>query len=224
MGVLDSKTLNCDDLEFFLRRYIQLKKYTERSPEIFEHFKLCVEDGVRFRFMCLNAKVAFLPFLKERQMCTILMSGTLRPFSLIEAKLGIEFDCKIAAEPNLQKWRKQLIVTKLPSIFDYSAQSKVRYTFEFRNNALFHRNCIRFISDLSKTTREGVLVFVPSYSVLKIFQKTILSNPKLKENLQRVKRIFFEKKGEATGPFMSAFKVKHSFGFGGARKDTNRIS
>jgi Rad3-related DNA helicase len=136
------------------------------------------------------------------------MSGTLRPFALMESKMGTTFDSKIVALPEIEKWKNQLIFAKLSNIFHFSTNKKIKYTFSTRSDQLFHKNCVRFISETSKSTNEGVLVFVPSYSVLEIFRKTIYSNQVLKDNFERSKTIFFEKKGESSQFLMSKFKVK----------------
>ena len=63
--------------------------------------------------MCMNPSIPFISFLKSKQLCTILMSGTLRPFDLIESKLGKKFDSKVFVTPDLNIWKQKLLFLSL---------------------------------------------------------------------------------------------------------------
>lgn len=196
-----------DDSEIFLRGYLRVMKYYKTNSEILDHFKLCMEGGTKFRFMCQNPRIPFKDFLGSGQKCTLLMSGTLRPFDLLEAKLGSRFDSKIVVSPDMAKWGKQLKFARCSNVFHLNPEKKIKFTFSTRSNILLFRNVLSFITEVAKTTKEGVLVFVPSYSVLEIYRKTIQSNHQIKSNLSQTKTIFFEEKGDSSQRLFDQYKV-----------------
>jgi hypothetical protein len=149
------------------------------------------------------------------------MSGTLRPFDLVESKFKTKFDSKIFVTPDLVKWRKKLLFCKLSTVFGNSNTDKIKFTYQTRNDNVLKKNVISFITSVSQTTKEGVLVFFPSYTVLEIYANMLRQNQVLRNNLKRTKQFFFEKKGESVDNLMRQFKVRVFIFF--KLKNTNLI-
>ena len=148
-----------------------------------------------------HATQALLGFVNQTEFAGIVC------IDLLESKLGTNFDSKIVVSPNVEKWKKKLFFTKLSNIFDLSPHEKIKFTYQTRSDVALHRNCVKFITNLCKTTSEGVLVFLPSYSVLEIFKRTISSNQMLKSSLAETKKVFYEEKGAVAKKMFKQYQV-----------------
>jgi Rad3-related DNA helicase len=155
----------------------------------------------------MNPALSFKDFMNQGQVHTILSSGTLRPFAFLEEQLDFQFDHKIVAKLEIDKWKRQLMVFKLDHLFRYE-KGQLKFTFNRINQIELLGKCLKFIEHASRVTREGVLVFLPSYRVLENY-KEVLQGKKGKDLmgvLVKNKDVFFEDKVDSTFLFQD-FRV-----------------
>ena len=180
-------------LETFLRLLLRVVHLHGTDPAHLNDYKVCMSSENKFKFMCMNPALSFKSFLNHEQACNILMSGTLRPFQLLEAQLDCKFEAEVVACPDIDKWKKQLMLVKMENLFSF-AKGSLQFKYKTRNDQDLLRSCLRFVDSISRTTTEGVLVFLPSYNVLHNYRSQLFSCGHTVNLFKRNKSVFFEDK------------------------------
>lgn len=195
------------NVELFIRILLDLIDLYGIDRSIFLQFKLTIENRSKLHFMCMNPSISFKKYLTSRQSFNIIMSGTLRPFEMLEDQLGVKFDHKLVVTPNLDEWKQKLFICKQQKLFKFSNINPIKFTYQTRQNQVLQKDCLNYISSVSKTTSEGALVFVSSYSVLDDFKRVIDSNYSIKSSIEKHKKIYFENKIDNNMNLFARYKV-----------------
>jgi DNA repair helicase Rad3 len=194
-------------VELFVRILLDLIDLFGIDRSIFMQFKLTIETRSKLHFMCMNPSISFKKYLGSRQSFNIIMSGTLRPFEMLEDQLGVTFDHKLIVTPNLDEWKQKLFICKQQKLFQFSSMNQIKFTYQTRQNQVLQKDCLNYISSVSKTTSEGALVFVSSYSVLDDFKRVIDSNFGIRSSIEKHKKIYFENKIDNNMSLFARYKV-----------------
>lgn len=191
-------------LENFLKILVFLLKLKNTNEQALEDYKICLSREQSLKFMCMNAALSFKDFLKNEQSITILTSGTLKPFKIIEGQLDTDFEKKLSTTLEIEKWRKQLMAFKMRNLLDLHYKD-LKFTYEVRDDPKLLGKCLRFLGQICTSTKEGVLIFLPSYKMLDNYKaklETLGSDETIKE-----KDIYFEDK-ENSNYIFKEFSVR----------------
>ena len=110
---------------------------------------------------CMNPAVAFKQ-LSSRAHSIILTSGTLSPLNSFASELGAPFSVRLEA-PHVVNMAKQVwagVMTSAPS------GEQVVATYQHNNKPEFMDNVGNIVVQMCSTIPDGVLLFLPSYSLL----------------------------------------------------------
>ena len=213
---IDGKDIATTFLEKFLYNYMYILKLKATDPRLLQEYKICGEENFKFNFLCMDPSIPFKQFLDNGQAGNIITSGTLRPFDLFESRLDTKFDLKLDVHPDLEAWRKKLMVCKQSSLFTFSDKKRIRFTYATREDSRLRESCLRYIASLAKITNEGVLIFLPSYSVLEKYSNNLGRSGTLRDFVEASGKVFFEKKGENYEHVFSQFSVNFFIYFYGS--------
>jgi regulator of telomere elongation helicase 1 len=123
---------------------------------------------------CFNPSFAFKSLLEEKPHSVLFASGTLAPLSTYAAELETTFPVQLENDHVIGKNSNQVMVGILTTDIE---EQKLSFTFGNREEDQFY---ITFANTLerifTKVPKGGILVFVPSYGVLKKIQKVWMAN------------------------------------------------
>ncbi len=172
---IKEQKINCTVAKFMLI-YTETYKIFKDNRNDFDSFKLHIDDKNQIYFICLSAKIGFNNILDFKPKSIILASGTLSPFEILEKQLSYEFNLKFSIEPDIDKWKKKLMVLKVQNLFEFNEFKKIRLNYKMRNNKDILKSFLTFLAHIAKFVPSGILIFLPSYSLLEDYKSIILSN------------------------------------------------
>ncbi|XP_077502103.1 regulator of telomere elongation helicase 1 homolog [Amblyomma americanum] len=120
---------------------------------------------------CFSPSVSMDNLLKQGVRCIILTSGTLSPLSSFAAELGIPFPVQLE-NPHVIK-EEQIYVSVLSNGYDGQL---LNCSYDNRNNPAYLASLGRTVCNLCRVIPGGVLLFFPSYAVMRNFVETWTAN------------------------------------------------
>lgn len=120
---------------------------------------------------CFSPSVSMDNLLKQGARCIILTSGTLSPLSSFAAELGIPFPVQLE-NPHVIK-EEQIYVSVLSNGYDGEI---LNCSYDNRNNPAYIGSLGRTLCNLCRIIPGGVLLFFPSYAVMRNFVEAWTSN------------------------------------------------
>lgn len=144
-------------------------------------------------FWCLNPSVAFSRLASVAR-SVILTSGTLAPMDSFASELGVTFETRLEAPHVIEKSQVMThVVTRGPTGVSLNA------SFKHSDDIMFQDEIGRVVEEICSRTPGGILVFLPSYSLLeKLVTRWRSSHTKQWSVLARMKRLVVEPKGSGT--------------------------
>ena len=183
-------------VEKFIIILVSMCRILRTDKSLFDSFKIHIDKNCTLNSICLDPSLEFNEIVKKRPRSILLVSGTLRPFDLLEKQLKMNFEVKFSKMPNIEEWKKKLMTIKLPSFFHFNDNKKLSLNYTNRNELSNIKAFIEFLSEINKVTPGGILVFLPCYSLLNEYRDTINKYPTLHSKLKKDKFIFFESKNK----------------------------
>eukprot|EP00347_Sterkiella_histriomuscorum_P016981 403351116 len=155
---------------------------------IFEEQHGYTQSKRKIALWCFNPSFAFQSLLEEKPRNIIFSSGTLAPLHTYESELETTFPIKLENDHVIDK-DSQVMVSILTHDID---NKQIQFSFEKREDLNFYLVFARTLARIfAKVHQGGILVFLPSYTVLKKLHKVWRDN-KLYKDLFKQWDIFIE--------------------------------
>lgn len=165
---------------------IEASKYRTSTPKGDSSTQLLFTSVLSL--WCLHPAVAFKP-IADAAHSVIVASGTLAPLNSFSSELGTSFKISLEGE-HVIKGQKQVwagVLMKSPSGYSLTCKR------DTKNKPEFQKALGETILELSKVVPDGMLVFVPAYSLLESLE-TYWRRTGMWERLSKVKPILTEKR------------------------------
>jgi len=187
-----------------MNKYSNLRdfKYVVRQPPIRKHMKK-ESNNRSIHIWNMNSSLGFL-HIKEMVRSLIFLSGTLHPFESIESEMDLKFEVKMRLD-HVIDMHKQM---KAIAVSTYNGE-KMDSKMGNRQNQKYFDQLFNLIFDICSNTKEGVIVFFPSFS----FMKLCFDNWKYDRNvdkLKNIKSLFVETQGAHHNDFIKMLKEYRS--------------
>lgn len=187
----DDKFLNLNDYQILLVKkqkvfalpYKSQCRNGEASSSQFHHGDIEIE----LQLLCLSPGVAFKRIKEARTV--IVTSGTLSPLHSFESELNTKFHHQLSAKHVIKPDRVfAAVITK-----HHVDNEKLNFSYDSLEKSFdqLQQDVFNVILDLCKLVRHGVLVFMPSKSLMEKFQNTWIKNGNL-EKIKKLKDVFIE--------------------------------
>lgn len=147
------------------------------------------DSEIELHLICLSPAIAFKRIKEARTV--IVTSGTLSPLDSFESELNTKFDYQLSAKHVLKPDR---VFTAVISKYQIDSEL-LNFNYDFqtceRKFDQHQQDVVNIILDLCRLVKYGILVFVPSKSVMQKFQRTWNVNGNL-EKIKKLKDVFIE--------------------------------
>lgn len=172
-------------------QFIKNNQISNYYSKLNENFHICLESNnesnINLQFWCFAPKIAM--FIFEKAFCVIVTSGTLSPFDIFLKEIGLSFPIQLENAYLLNDKNLSVnIVTK-----SINNESNFLFTYNNRENIKMITQLGKSIVNLSEIIPDGILIFLPSYTLL----ETILKHWK-KDGIYKIlserKKLVFELK------------------------------
>ncbi|MES1916257.1 MAG: hypothetical protein MHM6MM_008091, partial [Cercozoa sp. M6MM] len=132
-----------------------------------------IDEGscVQAHFWCLSPSVAMAPLLREAR-SLILASGTLSPIEAFRTDLGLPKSHTVLLKNEHVVPPEQVFSAVVPSLLVGATERRVAFTYAEQRKTAWHGAVAQFLLELCRRTPDGVLVFLPSYSLLRTLVST----------------------------------------------------
>lgn len=173
-------------------KMVHAKRTSDRQSNRFGDVDSALDSTLSF--WCLNPAVVFRDMEKLTR-SIILTSGTLSPLSSFSSELGVKFTHLLEAPHVIED--DQIIVAAIPcgpNEVPLIGTYKYFETYDYQDQL----GLSLFL--IATTIPDGVLVFLPSYSLLDKLTKR-WKDTKLIDKLQDTKEVFFEPRSNFNGDF-----------------------
>ena len=181
-------------LEKFILICSSLCKIYKQDPRTFESFKINIAEDKKFSFFCLDPSIEFNQIQEFKPRCMLLASGTLKPFELLEKQLATDFPVKISKIPDMSVWKQKLATMKLESYYNFNNNAQITLNYKNRSDNDNIKGFLSLMTEVSKTVPAGILVFLPTYSLLYEYKAALEQNPLIANKLGQSKVVYFENK------------------------------
>lgn len=181
-------------LEKFILICISLCKLNKLDPKHFESYKIHIAEDKRFSFFCLDPSIEFNQIQEFAPRSIILASGTLKPFDLLEKQLNTSFPIKINKIPDMDIWKRKLATIKLEHYFHHNDNKPILLNYKNRAENENIKGFLKLLAEISQTVPAGILVFLPTYSLLYEYKTALEQNPLISSQLNKSKVTYFENK------------------------------
>ena len=181
----------------------KIKDYLE-NKDIINSYIFCLSDEkvpnhhntfkkiIKLNIFCFNPGIGFNHIMKFKPYSTILTSGTLAPFDILENELKIKFDITLENEHIIDKSQYKFAIIKKMQV----KNKTISFNFEFNNRSDLTTIASLGITilNLCKSVKSGgILVYFTSYKYLNECydlwgESTIISQ------ISKFKTIFFDNK------------------------------
>ncbi|CAI2381893.1 unnamed protein product [Moneuplotes crassus] len=146
-------------------------------------------------FWCFNPAVGFNKIMKLSPRSIILTSGTLNPMDEFAQELGTDFNIRLENPHVIQKQQVQV------SILKNGPNTRFNFKYENRKSTEMMLDLLNVITDICRVTPGGVLVFFPSYQLMKSVIK-ICEEQKIDKKIEKYKSFYEEPRQSAHYPYV----------------------
>ena len=143
----------------------------------------------------MDSSLGFL-HIKEMTRSFIFLSGTLHPFESIESEMDITFQVKMRLN-HVIDMKKQMSAICVSQYNGEKMDSKMTN----RKNIKYFDNLFKLIFDICNNTKEGILVFFPSFTFMKLCMDSWLFDRNL-DKIRNIKSLFIESQGAHHSEFI----------------------